>query len=85
MVVGRNAEVFDPIHCILFYVLQEFELTSHSSSAIPQYPIAMFIVRKLVLNVTIAGILFRSRLTAMNELIDGETGKPIQNYRPTVF
>lgn len=83
MVVGRNAEVFDPIHCILFYVLQEFELTSHSSSAIPQYPIAMFIVRKLVLNVTIAGILFRSRLTAMNELI--ETGKPIQNYRPTVF
>lgn len=83
MVVGRNAEVFDPIHCILFYVLQEFELTSHSSSAIPQYPIAMFIVRKLVLNVTIAGILFRSRLTAMNELI--ETGKPLQNYRPTVF
>jgi hypothetical protein len=45
----------------------------------------MFIVRKLVLNVTIAVILFRSRLTAMNELIDGETGKPIQNYRPTVF
>ena len=83
MVVGRNAEVFDPIHCILFYVLQEFELTSHSSSAIPQYPLAIFIVRKLVLNVTIAGILFRSRLTAMNELIG--TGKPIQNYRPTVF
>lgn len=83
MVVGRNAEVFDPIHCILFYVLQEFELTSHSLSAIPQYPLAIFIVRKLVLNVTIAGILFRSRLTAMNELI--ETGKPLQNYRPTVF